>query len=142
MVSTPGEFCYTLPPLRFGLFDLGGVLYHANYFGLYEDAREELLRREGYSYESIAAGKAHLAIVETTQRFLRPIRYGDEVRLRIRSADIGRSSFTLKYRIETSAYPDTVHEASTRFVFVQETAGQLKTSRLPPKLVAIIEKFS
>ena len=32
---------------RLGEFDLGGVLYHARYFHIYEDARERLLKEIG-----------------------------------------------------------------------------------------------
>ena len=76
------SFSLKLKP-RLGEFDLGGVLYHANYFHLYEKAREAYLESLGLPYPSLVEKGFHLAVTNSEQEFSKPIYYGQELELKL-----------------------------------------------------------
>ena len=51
-------FTHQIDAPRLGEFDLGGVLYHANYFSLFEATREAFLRAHGMPYTQLIAERA------------------------------------------------------------------------------------
>ncbi len=144
MTAKTPVYEYVCPPLPLGLFDLGGVLYHANYFQLLEQARESLLAEFGCPYPELAANSQHLAIAESHQKFLKPIRYGDKVLVRLCATELRQSSVTLSYELDLGAphASDTpAHIAITKLVFVDGSSGTLKPARLPEKLAKIFDRF-
>ncbi len=65
--------------LRVPLFeiDLGQAVYHGNYFHLFELGREDFLRNLGYPYRRFMDQQLHLAIVEASCSYRRPVHYDD-----------------------------------------------------------------
>ncbi len=145
MATRPAN-CYRflVPEIRLGEFDLGGVLYHAHYFHLYELAREAFLRDQGLPYTGFVEQEQHLAIVESHQLFKAPVRYGDRLELHLWVSDLGRSSFTFHYSIVPLKDGDKrseLHSAWTRHVFVAKLDSDFKAIRLPETLLKAIERF-
>ncbi len=66
-------------PLRVPLFevDLGQAVYHGNYYHLFELGREAFLRDLGYPYRRFMDQHLHLAIVEASCSYRRPLHYDD-----------------------------------------------------------------
>ncbi len=135
---------HIIPDLRLGEFDLGGVLYHANYYHLYEQAREALLRSGGTPYHQLVAEGFHLAVVEAEQRFERPIAYGDSIRIHLSCTALGASTVTLRYEIAAGPKNEErkVHSGTTKLAFIANTDGRFKPSRMPEKLVTIFKKIA
>lgn len=136
-------FIHSVDNLRLGEFDLGGVLYHANYYHLYEHAREALLAQGGLPYHQLVADGSHLAIAEAGQKFLAPVRYGDPLKIELAFREPTHVTVTAEYRIsiERGNAISCVHEGWTRLVFVKIQDGRFKASRFPEKLVEIFEKY-
>ena len=130
--------------LRLGEFDLGGVLYHAHYYHLYEMAREACLREHGVPYSDLVAEQMHLAIVEASQKFRAPIRYGDPLDVELSFDEIGRANVRALYRITVRGTdsPIEVHEGWTRLACIVNADGRFKPSRFPEKLLSIFKTFS
>ena len=136
------RFQHQVPLLRLGEFDLGGVLYHANYFHLFESARESLLSSEGIPYSALVSDGCHLVIAESNQRFLAPIRYGEPLLVEVSFREAGAASVVVDYRITALAdATKPLHEAWTKLVFVKNSQGAFKAGRFPEKLLQIFEKF-
>jgi len=137
-------FEHDIPDLRLGEFDLGGVLYHANYYHLYEQAREALLRLGGIPYPKLVEQGFHLAVVEAQQFFERPIAYGESLRVKVYCVELGHSTLTLRYEISAAraAVFEKVHRGSTKLVFVANSGGRLKPSRMPENLVTIFKNIT
>ena len=125
--------------LRLGEFDLGGVLYHANYFHLYEMAREGLLREGKLPYSQLVENSQHLAIVESHQTFPSPILYGQPLEVLLTTSDLKRSSVVFSYEIKIGG--KTVHTAWTKNVFIENTGFGFKVQSFPEKLKAIFERY-
>ena len=137
-------FRYTINNLRVGESDLGGVLYHANYYHLYEQAREALLTGEKLPYHQLVSAGCHLAVAESGQKFLAPVYYGEALHIELSFREPTHVTVTAEYRISTERDHASacVHEGWTRLVFVKIQDGRFKASRFPEKLVEIFKKYS
>lgn len=140
-----GIFSYPVERIRLGEFDMGGVLYHSNYFHLYESAREAILAEHGLPYSSLVARGEHLALVESHQRFFAPIRYGEPVLIELYFSEIKRSSFAAHYRFfspfDSAGKRSELHRGLTRHAFISTRNGAFAASRIPPELIRILEQF-
>jgi YbgC/YbaW family acyl-CoA thioester hydrolase len=128
-------FVFPLHAISLEKFDIGGVLYHANYFHLLEQAREALLAHAGMPYPQLVAQQQHLAIVHSEQDFIRPIRYGEPIDIAVWCSELKQSTATLKYLLIRDEDSETVHLASTKLVFVElaEKKG-FRPQKIPPVL--------
>lgn len=136
------SFCYRCDEIRLGEFDLGGVLYHGNYFHLYEFAREALLREIGLPYPEIYQSGAHLIVAATSQEFLRPLRYGDSIVEYLWIEDLRRTSLTVHYEIELEGPNSSViHRATTTLVYVSKQNDDFRPTPLPDRLKQGFQRF-
>ena len=132
-------FKYSIDNIRLGEFDLGGVLYHANYFHLYEQAREALLSSEGLPYSELVNEGKHLAIAEAHQNFKAPVYYGEKLTVEVWVEKLRQSTLTINYSISCSR--GVVHTGYTLMAFVANDGGRFKTGRIPEKLLEIFSKY-
>jgi acyl-CoA thioester hydrolase len=137
-------FIHRVADLPLSEFDLGGVLYHANYYHLYERGREALLRENGLPYSELVAAGCHLAIVEAHQEFRSPVYYGEVLTLELRISDIRSSSAKIGYTLSTVRNNDRkeLHRGWTVLAFVSTSQGRFKASRFPEKLLGILKKYA
>lgn len=131
-------FSIDIPPPRFGEFDLGGVLYHANYFHILEFIRESFLASGPMSYTSLVKENSHLAIVESRQKFLKPIRYGDSLKGELTFSEIKAASAVAEYKLFTN---QTLHIAQTKLVYVRTVGEDLTVSPLPGDLKLYFTRY-
>lgn len=124
-------FCHRVRA-RFAETDAMGVVHHASYLLYLESARVEYLRSVGYPYDRVREEGIDLPVVEVTVRYLRPVRFDEEVGVHVRVADVGAATFEMGYLLAVGAEPRasavTVHA-------VIGSAG--RPVRCPPWLVAL-----
>ena len=142
MLGKSRNFVHDVPALRFGEFDLGGVLYHSNYFHVYEMAREAFLASHGTSYADLVALHCHLAVVESSQQFHRPVFYGDPFSVKLSATERKRVSVQLHYDFISPTSSSPLHTATTKLVFVSKEGNSFKVSPLPEKLKAALQEIS
>lgn len=78
------EFEFDLP-VRYYETDGQGVVHHSNYLRYLELARIEMLGAVGYDYAKIEASGVLLVVAKATVRYKYPARYGDTLRIHIRT---------------------------------------------------------
>lgn len=61
--------------------DMGGGMYHGNYFHIFEQAREHFLESRGFPYSTLVSLQRHLTVAEVTVRYRLPLLYNDAVRV-------------------------------------------------------------
>ena len=71
--------------VRYYETDAQGFVHHANYFKYFELGRVEQLRASGHDYADLEAQGVLLVVSRIGARFHRPSRFGDTLRLRIRT---------------------------------------------------------
>lgn len=115
-------------------YDMGGVLYHANYFHLYEQGREALLTDIGSPYINFVTEGCHLAVTESSQKFIKPVYYGDKLNLCLWLSSLKRGSMQFNYALLSVKGSDVIHRASTTHAFVCKKQDGFKVSAIPENL--------
>jgi len=92
---------YHITRLRVPLFevDLGQAVYHGNYFHLFESAREDFLRKIGFPYREFMKREFHLAIVECSCVYRKPLHYDEEIEIHSGIIRTGRRSLAMSQLI-------------------------------------------
>jgi YbgC/YbaW family acyl-CoA thioester hydrolase len=99
--------------------DAAGFLFFGNYYHIAHDAYETFMDSIGISLTSILHELDYLVlIVHSECDYSSPLRTGDEATIELSVEKIGRSSFTLNYRImrgaEEMATVKTIHAAVSK----------------------------
>lgn len=86
-------------PVRFGEIDHAHVVYYPRFFHYFHQAFEEWFAQAlGVSYPELVNGdRIGFPSVRIETEFLKPLRYGERVRVELEVAEIGRTSLTLRY---------------------------------------------
>ncbi len=123
--------------VRFGETDAVGVVGNAVYLSYLEVARIEYLRALGRSYAALHAGGLDMVVTEAHLRYLRPLRFDDELELLCSCTAVGRASFSFAYRIERAG--EACAEALTRHACVD--SATLRPLRIPAWLGEAVARF-
>jgi acyl-CoA thioester hydrolase len=83
----------------FGDVDPMGYAYYANYLRWFEIGRAELMRAAGYPYLRLEDNGFHFPVTEAGCRYLRPIKYDDQIVIETRISELGRVRIRFDYRI-------------------------------------------
>lgn len=100
---------------RYAETDQMGIIYHANYFIWFEVARTDFFKSIGYSYSRLEDEDIILPVTEVKCEYIRPARYGREVRVETEINVFKGVRFGLKYHIydnetgELLAHGHTLH---------------------------------
>ena len=125
-----------LPNIPLEKFDLGGVLYHANYFHLFEQAREKFLELSNLPYPSLVKENSHLAIVKAKVDYVKPIFYGDKIKIELSTSNIKKTNFFFHYKTSHSSTNELYTSATTKMAFVKN----LVPTKMPEQLVVALNK--
>lgn len=137
-------YSLNINPIRLGEFDLGGVLYHARYFHIYEELRENFLKHLGFPYPELVREGCHLVVKESSQKFLKPVEYGQELSAELKILDLRKCSFSFEYQIFLSQEEKVLlHKAQTKHVFVKVNKdSKFGVSEIPNKLRNGLENYT
>lgn len=141
MADNEKRFSITLSEIQLSEFDIGGVLYHANYFHIYERSREAFLKSIGYPYPQLVEQGTHLAVTESHQQFHRPVTYGQSIEISLWLTALRSCSVTFNYLFhdiqnwkltgEINTEHKILHEAWTTHAFVQKGDTGFRVCRFP-----------
>lgn len=88
----------TIPiDLRFSDMDANGHLFFGNYFTLFDTAFLEYLKVIGFSFDMFCQNQLNFYYVEANSRYKAPVKYGDELSIRVWVENFGCTSFTIKF---------------------------------------------
>ena len=124
--------------VRFGETDMQHVVYYANYLLYAEVGRVAYLRHLGIDYTKdfldrgvdFTIGEAHL-------KYRAPLRFDEELDIKVRVGEIRHSSWSFEYAIDRA---DGLHCADVNTVqVVIGRAGELRAQRMPEGLRMVLE---
>jgi len=119
--------------VRFRDCDAMGHVNHAVYFTYLEQCRLTFWR----DVTGAASPHTRVIIARAECDYRAPAHFGDELEVRVRVGDIGRSSFTLEYEIAT--VPDGRQVATGRTVMVGYDYGAGRSVALPAATRSLLE---
>jgi acyl-CoA thioester hydrolase len=138
-VSLPDGFAFAHElRVRWGETDPQGIVFNANYL-LYADvAFTEYVRALGYPYPMPTKDAGtELFAVRSEVDFRGPARFDDMIAVAVRTARIGRSSFTMEFEIRRG--DDLLTAIRTTYVNAAPDGGGAKA--VPADFVARLDAF-
>lgn len=126
--------------VRFGDCDPARIMYFPNYFDFFHAAMEDFFRdRVGALYHVLLArDRLSFPTVHLEVDFAAPVTYGDEVRLVVEVARVGRSSVAFRYTGRRGSDGATVVVATATTVATD--LDRFKSVALPDFLRAPLER--
>jgi acyl-CoA thioester hydrolase len=113
--------------VRFAETDAMGIVHHSRYLPYLEEARVAYLRHLGHPYtEQREATGVDFAVLEAYVRYLRPLRFDDEVEVRLVLGAATRATFQMGYRLRVG---DVVHASAVTVHGCVDRSG--RAARLP-----------
>jgi acyl-CoA thioester hydrolase len=116
--------------VRFAETDAMGVVHHAAYLPYLEEARVEYLRALGHPYDEVRSGGIDFTVVELAVRYLRPLRFDEQVDVHVALAWARGATFQMEYLLEVDGVPRatavTVHGVVDRDGHAKRTPAWLK----------------
>lgn len=111
--STTTAAFTTVLPVRFGDVDPAGIVYYPRFLHYCHVAMEEYFTQVlGRPYPTVIAEESFgLPTVQLESRFHYPLRYGDEVEIRVAIESIGRSSVVWQFTLFKRGVEDPSAEA-------------------------------
>lgn len=99
--------------VSYGETDAMNVVYYAEYFHLFERARNEYIRERGMTYKEVEEKGLYLPVREATARYRCPLRYDDLIHIRAVITEWRRASLLFEYEIYNEDKSVTATTGST-----------------------------
>lgn len=85
--------------VRFAETDAMGIVHHSRYLPYLEEARVAYLRHIGHPYSEWRENGLDSAVLEAYVRYLRPLRFDDEIDVHLSLAKATRTTFLMAYLV-------------------------------------------
>ena len=120
--------------------DAAGVVFYAHLFRYAHEAYEHFMQQIGCSLqELLAEGSYLLPLVHAEADYRRPLRHADKLKIELRLKRLGRTSFTLGYRILGE---DQLEHASLKTVHVVLDRTTQRPLPLPDSLREALHRLA
>ena len=134
--NDPGWRYYHTVEVRFADVDMFGHVNNAKYLTYIESAR--------VSYYTAVTGLTEprefgMTVASAKVDFLKPIFYGQTVRVYTRIGRVGNKSWTLEHEIRDAETEEVMARGSTVNVFYDYKSEQ--SAPIPPEIVDMMERF-
>ena len=121
--------------------DAAGIVFYANYFRLIEQAEEELFRSAGVNRTALLAeNHVWMPRVEAYSKFLRPIRLGATVRVRLYPELKGEKAVRYDFQFLDESAEEKIAEGYVAVVCVD--AATFKARPIPDVIKKTIHRSS
>ncbi|MHC1730101.1 MAG: acyl-CoA thioesterase [Syntrophobacteraceae bacterium] len=125
-------------PVRFGDTDPYGVIYCASYFRYCHHGIEEFLKFHHLPPHEVFRNQAEgygLPIVSAACNFLKPVKYGDELRLVVSLAEIKEKSLTFHFRFYKQGLEEIIAKGEAVMVAI---GPDWRARALPDSILRIL----
>ena len=131
--------------VRYGETDQMGVVYYANYFDWFTEARTALMRDSGVSYKELEERRIYLPVREANCEYLHPARYEDELTLYTVVTRLTPVRFDFAYEITKEGIASMCARGWTKHAFMDENGQPFNLRKRHPdiweRLQRAVEKF-
>jgi acyl-CoA thioester hydrolase len=122
--------------------DQMGFMHHSNYLKCYETARWELFRHLGIPYAAIEEAGFIFPVTEAKLRFIRPLKYDQEVVITTRVMGVSGARILFGYQM-TDEDGEIFNEAEVKVGCAGKTTGKaLPLPKQVREILSIIENGS
>jgi acyl-CoA thioester hydrolase len=118
--------------------DPAGIVFYTNYFRFLEQAEEELFREKGFDrFTLLQENKVWMPRAETLVKFVRPIKLGAAIRIRLYPKLQGEKTVKYDFEFLDDSGKEKIAEGYLTVVCVD--AVQFKPTAIPGPIRGVIE---
>jgi acyl-CoA thioester hydrolase len=103
-----------------------GLLYHVNHLEYFEVARSDWIRKFWRTYREIEDEGYCLVVLEATIRYIQPAYYDEELVVKVKPTEWGRSRITFAYEIHRRGKREPICTGETRHCFIDRKSRAVK----------------
>ena len=119
--------------VRFRHCDPARIVFYPRYFEMINDLFEDWFASLDWDFHMLHEERHEgVPTLETTAKFLRPCRLGDELELQLEVTKIGASSFELAFTAHCAG--ELRWSAASKLVYVRNDGTSIHSIRIPPEL--------
>jgi len=120
--------------------DPAGIVFFPHFFRFLEQAEEELFRAAGTDRHGLfEANGVWMPRVEAFSKFLKPVKCGSAIRIRLNPQFKGEKTIRYEYQVLDDATGDPAAEGY--FTIVCVDAARFKAVPIPDSIVSVIRKY-
>jgi len=120
--------------------DAANLIFFSNLFNLAHECYEEFLEESGFSIKKILNDNIFLIpIVHAEADYLKPLRVGDKIEIRMSLNSLGKSSFTLDFVLYDKSGEKT---AAVKTVNVVIETKSKRSLEIPEKFFEILKNLN
>lgn len=139
MARSDFKFFHTLR-VRYAEVDAQGVVFNAHYLTYFDVGHTEYMRASGYDYSGeVAQTGCDLHLVKSIVEYRQPVLFDQEIDVCVRTARIGRTSFTVGYEIHAAGEDNLF--TSGEAVMVCADLATHKPVPVPATMIACMRDF-
>ncbi|RLB80562.1 MAG: hypothetical protein DRH24_10430 [Deltaproteobacteria bacterium] len=116
--------------------DIGGGVYHGNYYHLFELARESMFEDIGFTYSEMMDCGNHLAVAEARCTYRKPLRYNEAITISSKIIQISSRSLKIDQEIRNKNNEELTTVLHLHLVCINHEG---RAAILPQKLKEAIE---
>ena len=136
IVAAPDDILFTTQmTVQIGDINYGQHLANDAVLRLCHETRMRWLKQQGWS--ELDAGGAGLIMADAAVQYLAQAHYGDDLRIDMGAADVGKSGFALLYHVVRESDKKSIARVQTGMVCFDYAAQRV--CRLPEPLKAVLE---
>jgi acyl-CoA thioester hydrolase len=127
MTSAPANLSILEIPVRYAETDAMRMVYYANYLVYFEVARTTALADLGHPYVAMEAEGLMIPVLEAECRYLKPARYGDNLRVETLRWRVGHAKIRFEYQVFKGQ--ELLMVGSTQHAFMNQEGKAVKPPR-------------
>jgi acyl-CoA thioester hydrolase len=125
--------------VRYAETDQMGVVYHANYLVYMEEGRTRLMDELGFPYHVLERQGTGLVVRRAEVRYRAPARYGDEIEIRTRVAQLRAAAVVFDYSLVRVSDSTLLAEGRTELACLDLLGDVRRPQMLPSPIRSALE---
>ena len=114
--------------------DQMGIIHHSNYIRLFEEARLDMMDREGISYNGIEEMGIIIPVMSAECRYLVPLHYNDSIEVHSQVTKFDGIKMELSYEIYKDGSGSVCTKGHTGHCFLDKNMKPFRMKKLYPGL--------
>lgn len=137
--ETPGLSHQQSVVIPWGHCDHAGIVFYPRYYEMFDASTHAMLRAVGLDHRTLRDkySAVGLTLVETNARYLKPVRFDEEVVVRSRIERLGQRSLRVRHVIESAA--GVAVDGWEARVWAVMSEGRLATAAIPTEVRAVLQ---
>lgn len=113
--------------------DQMAIVHHSNYIRFFEEARVSFMDQVGYTYARLESEDILSPVINVSCRFLRPLRFGDAVRIEVRLRSISKLKCSFEYEVKNALNGELCAKGSSEHGFVDKNGKPVILPKQKPE---------